>query len=84
MNEVVSKILDELNQFPLHLAFAGAEPNDRGEDILVFTCRELPGREFVYVPGKKGMTLGWDTKQCPLAPAILEEFRRYYEEEANW
>ena len=84
MNETVSKIMDELDQFSLHFAFAYAEPNDRGEDILVFTCRELPHREFIYVPGKKGMTLGWDTKQCPLAPAILEEFRRYWQEEAHW
>lgn len=84
MNETVSKIMDELNQFPLHFAFAYAEPNDRGEDILVFTCRELPHREFIYVPGKKGMTLGWDTERCPLAPAILEEFRRYWQEEAHW
>ena len=83
MNQTVSQILDELSQYPLHFAFANAEPNDRGEDILVFSCQELPLRDFIYVPGKKGMTLGWDTKQCPLAPAILAEFRRYYEEEAN-
>ncbi len=84
MNETVSKILEELNSFPLHFAFAYTEQNSRGEDILVFTCRELPLRDFIYIPGKKGMTLGWDTKQCPLAPAVLAEFRRYYEEEANW
>ena len=84
MNETVSRVLNELKQFPLHFEFAYAEQNSRGEDLYVFTCRELPLREFIYVPGKRGMTLGWDTKQCPLAPAILEEFRRYYEEEANW
>ena len=84
MNETVSKILEELNSFPLHFAFAYTEQNSQGEDILVFTCRELPLRDFIYIPGKKGMTLGWDTKQCPMAPAVLAEFRRYYEEEANW
>ena len=29
------------------------------------------------------MTLGWDTERCPLAPAILAEFRRYWQEEAH-
>lgn len=84
MNETVSKILAELDQYPLHFAFAYAEQNDRGEDILVFSCRELPLRDLIYVPGKKGMTLGWDTERCPLAPAILAEFRRYWQEEAHW
>lgn len=84
MNETVSKILAELDQYPLHFAFAYAEQNDRGEDILVFSCRELPLRDLIYVPGKKGVTLGWDTERCPLAPAILAEFRRYWQEEAHW
>lgn len=84
MNETVSKILAELDQYPLHFAFAYAEQNDRGEDILVFSCRELPLRDLIYVPGKKDVTLGWDTERCPLAPAILAEFRRYWQEEAHW
>ena len=83
MNETVSKILAELDQYPLHFAFAYAEQNDRGEDILVFSCRELPLRDLIYVPGKKDVTLGWDTERCPLAPAILAEFRRYWQEEAH-
>ena len=84
MNETVSKILAELDQYPLHFAFAYAEQNDRGEDILVFSCRELPLRDLIYVPGKKDVTLGWDSERCPLAPAILAEFRRYWQEEAHW
>ena len=84
MNETVSKILAELDQYPLHFAFAYAEQNDRGEDILVFSCRELPLRDLIYVPGKKDVTLGWDTERCPLAPAILAEFRRYWQEEDHW
>ena len=84
MNETVSKILAELDQYPLHFAFAYAEQNDRGEDILVFSCRELPLRDLIYVPGKKDVTLGWDTERCPLAPASLAEFRRYWQEEAHW
>lgn len=79
----VPEILNQLKQFPLTFAFAYTEQNDRGEDIPVFSCKELPLRDFIYVPGKKDVTLGWDTAQCPLSPAILEEFHRYYEDEQN-
>ena len=41
MNDMVSNILEKLKQFPLTYEFAYAEQNGRGEDILVFSCREL-------------------------------------------
>lgn len=78
MNDMVSNILEKLKQFPLTYEFAYAEQNGRGEDILVFSCRELPLRDFIYVPGKRGMTLGWDTAQCLLPPKVQQAFRQYY------
>lgn len=56
---------------------------------------EYEGSQFIFVPGRKNVTLGWDTGRCPLGDGVLEgllkEFSSgheyYYEEEkgyASW
>ena len=50
---------------------------------------EYEGSQFIFVPGRKNVTLGWDTGRCPLGDGVLEgllkEFSSgheyYYEEE---
>ena len=50
---------------------------------------EYEGSQFIFVPGRKHVTLGWDTDQCPLGEGVLEGLQKefssgheyYYEEE---
>ena len=50
---------------------------------------EYEGCQFIFVPGRKHVTLGWDTDQCPLGEGVLEGLQKefssgheyYYEEE---
>ena len=50
---------------------------------------EYEGSQFIFVPGRKNVTLGWDTGKCPLGDGVLEGLREefssgheyYYEEE---
>lgn len=73
-------VLKELEALPLTFQPARVEQNGQGRELLVLTCREAPKGEFVYVPGRQGAKLGWDTGRCPLPPRILTAFRRYYQE----
>lgn len=84
MNEMISSILNALKKFPLTFEYAFSERNNRGEEILVFSCKELPLRDFIYVPGGKNITLGWDTVRCPLSPEIRDEFHQYYLDDLNY
>ena len=54
------------------------------------TCLlEYEGSQFIFVPGRKHVTLGWDTDKCPLGDGVLEGLQKefssgheyYYEEE---
>ena len=50
---------------------------------------EYESSQFIFVPGRKHVTLGWDTDQCPLGEGVLEGLQKefssgheyYYEEE---
>ena len=50
---------------------------------------EYEGSQFIFVPGRKHVILGWDTDQCPLGEGVLEGLQKefssgheyYYEEE---
>ena len=50
---------------------------------------EYEGSQFIFVPGRKHVTLGWDTDKCPLGDGVLEGLQKefssgheyYYEEE---
>ncbi|MCI8558514.1 MAG: hypothetical protein HFI19_12300, partial [Lachnospiraceae bacterium] len=50
---------------------------------------EYEGSQFIFVPGRKNVTLGWDTGRCPLGDGVLEGLQKefssgheyYYEEE---
>lgn len=50
---------------------------------------EYEGSQFVYVAGRKNVTLGWDTEKCPLGDGVLAGLRKdfakgheyYYEDE---
>ena len=50
---------------------------------------EYEGSQFIFVPGRKNVTLGWDTDKCPLGEGVLEGLQKeffsgheyYYEEE---
>ena len=50
---------------------------------------EYEGSRFIFVSGRKNVTLGWDTDKCPLGDGVLEGLQEefssgheyYYEEE---
>ncbi len=50
---------------------------------------EYEGSQFIFVPGQKNVTLGWDTDKCLLGDGVLEGLQKefssgheyYYEEE---
>lgn len=52
---------------------------------------EYEGSQFIFVPGQKNVTLGWDTSMCPLGDGVLKGLRKefssgheyYYEEETE-
>lgn len=72
-------VLQALEEVPLTFQPAWVEQNGRGEDILVFSCKELPKRDFIYVPGRRHMTLGWDihdARHCALTPGLRAAFRQ--------
>ena len=39
---------------------------------------DYEGAQFVFVPGQKQVTLGWDTGTCPLGPGVLEGLRKEF------
>ena len=39
---------------------------------------EYEGSQFIFVPGMKNVTLGWDTDQCPLGDGVLEGAERIF------
>ena len=39
---------------------------------------EYEDSQFVFVPGKKGVTLGWDTSKCPLGSGVLEGLQKEF------
>ena len=39
---------------------------------------EYEDSQFIFVPGKKGVTLGWDTGKCPLGSGVLEGLQKEF------
>ena len=39
---------------------------------------EYEGSQFIFVPGRKNVTLGWDTDRCPLGDGVLEGLRKEF------
>lgn len=41
---------------------------------------EYQGSQFVFVEGRKNVTLGWDVEQCPLGDGVLEGLKKDFSE----
>lgn len=61
----------------------GAKGEERDTWLL-----EYEGSQFIFVPGQKNVTLGWDVEKCPLGSGLLEGLKEefaagchYYKEE---
>lgn len=39
---------------------------------------EYEDSQFIFVPGQKGVTLGWDTAQCPLGDGVIEGLKKEF------
>ena len=47
---------------------------EEGETWLL----EYEDSQFVFVPGQKNVTLGWDTEKCPFSKGLLEGLREEF------
>ena len=52
MNETVSRVLNELKQFPLHFEFAYAEQNSRGRTSMSSPAGSCPSGNLSTSPAK--------------------------------
>lgn len=39
---------------------------------------EYESSQFIFVPGRKHVTLGWDTDKCPLGDGVLEGLQKEF------
>ena len=44
---------------------------------------EYEGSQFIFVPGRKHVTLGWGTDKCPLGEGVLEGHTAFYRHPVN-
>ena len=51
--------------------------NANGEERETWLL-EYEDSQFVFVPGQKNVTLGWDTEKCPLGDGVLAGLQREF------
>ncbi len=89
MSESLNSIRSRIESLGMDFRFVktvktGANGAERETWLL-----EYEGSRFIFVPGRKNVTLGWDTDKCPLGDGVLEGLQEefssghgyYYEEE---
>ena len=89
MSELLNSIRSRIESLGIGFQFVktiktGTDGAERETWLL-----EYEGSQFIFVPGRKNVTLGWDTDKCPLGEGVLEGLQKefssgheyYYEEE---
>ncbi len=89
MSESLNSIRSRIESLGMDFQFVktvktGANGAERETWLL-----EYEGSRFIFVSGRKNVTLGWDTDKCPLGDGVLEGLQEefssghgyYYEEE---
>ena len=89
MSELLNSIRSRIESLGIGFQFVktiktGANGAERETWLL-----EYEGSQFIFVPGQKNVTLGWDTDKCLLGGGVLEGLQKefssgheyYYEEE---
>ena len=89
MSELLNNIRSRIESLGLDFQFIKTiSTGIKGEERETWLL-EYEGSQFIYVPGQKNVTLGWDTSKCPLGDGVLEGLQKeftsgheyYYEEE---
>lgn len=89
MTELLNNIRSRIEALGMDLQFVKTIKTGTNGAEQETWLLEYEGSQFIFVPGQKNVTLGWDTDQCPLGDGVLEGLQKefssgheyYYEEE---
>ena len=89
MSELLDSVRSRIEALGVNFQFIKTiKTNANGIEMETWLL-EYAGSQFIFVPGQKNVTLGWDTSMCSLGDGVLEGLRKefssgheyYYEEE---
>lgn len=89
MSELLDNVRSHIESLGIGFQFVKTIKTGTNGAELETWLLEYEGCQFIFVPGRKHVTLGWDTDQCPLGEGVLEGLQKefssgheyYYEEE---
>ena len=89
MSELLNNVRSRIESLGIGFQFVKTIKTGTNGAELETWLLEYEGSQFIFVPGRKHVTLGWDTDQCPLGEGVLEGLQKefssgheyYYEEE---
>lgn len=78
MSELLNNIRTRIESLGLNFTFKGIIKTNMNHIERETWLLEYEGSQFVFVAGKKNVTLGWNTKQCPLGDGVLKGLRENF------
>ena len=89
MSELLNNVRSRIESLGIGFQFVKTIKTGTNGAELETWLLEYEGSQFIFVPGQKNVTLGWDTDKCPLGDGVLEGLQKefssgheyYYEEE---
>nr|WP_300776209.1 hypothetical protein [uncultured Acetatifactor sp.] len=89
MSELLNSIRSRIESLGIGFQFVKTIKTGTNGAERVTWLLEYEGSQFIFVPGQKNVTLGWDTDKCLLGDGVLEGLQKefssgheyYYEEE---
>ncbi|MDE6363069.1 MAG: hypothetical protein K2O40_06680 [Lachnospiraceae bacterium] len=80
MSEFLDNIRSRIESSGINFEFKGTIKTSMNHIERETWVLEYEGAQFVYVAGQKNVTLGWDTRQCPLGDGVSDALREYFEQ----
>mgnify|MGYP002509038596 FL=1 len=78
MSELLNSIRSRIKSLGIDFQFTGTVRTRVNGTERETWLLEYEGSQFIFVPGQKHVTLGWDTDRCPLGDGVLEGLRKEF------
>ena len=78
MSELLNSIRSRIESLGIDFQFTGTVRTKVNGTERETWLLEYEGSQFIFVPGQKHVTLGWDTDRCPLGDGVLEGLRKEF------
>ena len=79
MSEYLADVRSRIEALGLDFQFKGTiKASGNGMERETWLL-EYEGSQFVFVAGRKHVTLGWNTDQCPLGEGVLKGLQEEFE-----